>query len=98
MRARLARLAFLSAVLVVAACIAGYLLSTPTDAAPSAPLPRVSWQQQEEELPVEPQGGVDARERPTQRPQRSDYDDPGRRVRDSYVEALLQRNEAGTRH
>ena len=97
MRARLARLAFLSAAVVVAACIAGYLLSTPTDAAPSAPLPRISWQQHEE-LPVDPQGRVDARERPTRRPQRSDYDDPGRRVRDSYVEALLQRNEAGTRH
>jgi hypothetical protein len=97
MRARLAKLAFLSAAVVVAACIAGYLLSTPTDAAPSLPLPRVSWQP-EVEPRVQPQRVVPARERPTQRPQRSDYDDPGRRVRDSYVEALLQRNETGTRH
>jgi len=92
MCARFARLALLSALLVVAACVVGYMLSAPTDAAPAGPLPRTSWQL-EEQVMAETQAVLAGRERPVARPLRSDYDDPSRRVRSSALEALLQRPE-----
>jgi hypothetical protein len=94
MRARLARLAFLSALVVVAVCVAGYLMSGPTDAASAGRFGRPS--PQPHALPLfDTQATLAGRERPSQRPQRSDYDAPDRRVRASSLEALLQRQEAG---
>ena len=89
MRARSARLALLSAAVFVALCVAGYLLSAPTDAAPAG------WQQPAHESAPESlllQAG-DGRERPAARPLRSDYDNPERRVRASALEALLYRDD-----
>jgi hypothetical protein len=79
MRARLARLAFLSALVVVAVCVAGYLMSGPTDAAPPGPFARLSPHPQALAL-FDTQATLAGRERPLQRPQRSDYDAPDRRV------------------
>jgi hypothetical protein len=74
---------------VVAICVAGYLLSAPTDAAPAG-WPGLA----QENLPetVMFQAG-DGRERPAARPLRSDYDNPERRVRASAVEALLYQDD-----
>jgi hypothetical protein len=85
MCARVARLALLSALAVIAACVTGYLLSAPTDAAP-----RIFWHKQER-LSMDVQAAMAGRQRPDTRPERSDYDDPSRRVRSSALEALLHR-------
>ena len=90
MRARIARLALVSALLVIVVCVWGYVMSRVTDAAPAEPLPRFS-RHQDEPLGDEAQATLSDRERPAERPSRSEYDDPARRVRATSIEALLQR-------
>ena len=90
MRARISKFALLCALLAVAACVLGYGMSAPTDAAPGMRLPHKAWQQ-DEQSSADVQAVMAGRERPAARPMRSDYDDPSLRARSSQLEALLQR-------
>jgi hypothetical protein len=94
MHVRLLQLALLSALLVLAAAATGYLLSTPTEAAPGLS-PHIHAQRLDASA-AEADAAMSGRERPTERPSRDEFDDPGRRMRASSIEALLHRHGTAT--
>jgi hypothetical protein len=93
MGSRFARLIVLSALLVAAAWATLHVLSAPTDAAPPANVAHLALHSQASLGPAEVEAAMAGRERPSERPTRSDYDNPERRTRSSSIEALVQRTE-----
>jgi hypothetical protein len=94
MHVRTVQLTLLAALLLLAAGATGYLLSAPTDAAPAL-VPHGHWHHLEASI-AETNAAMSGRERPTERPTREEFDDPGRRVRASSIEAMLQRHGTAT--